>query len=119
MEAFLASLSAVAIAEIGDRTQLLLLTLAARHRRPWPILSAMLVGTLASSVLAALIGERLGSALNPRLMNLLVGVSLIAMALWALQPERVHEAGLSRRSHGLFFRTLVSFPYRRDGRQDP
>ncbi|EQD58997.1 protein belonging to Uncharacterized protein family UPF0016 [mine drainage metagenome] len=56
-----------------------------------------------------MIGERLGSALNPRLMNLLVGVSLIAMALWALQPERVHEAGLSRRSHGLFFRTLVSF----------
>ena len=109
MEAFLASLSAVAIAEIGDRTQLLLLTLAARQRRPWPILAAMLVGTLASSVLAALIGQRLGSALNPRLMNLLVGVSLIVMALWALQPERAHEAGVSRRAHGLFFRTLVSF----------
>ena len=109
MEAFLASLSAVAIAEIGDRTQLLLLTLAARHRRPWPILSAMLVGTLASSVLAALIGERLGSALNPRVVNLLVGVSLIVMALWALKPEAVRGDGVPRRSLGLFWSALVSF----------
>jgi putative Ca2+/H+ antiporter (TMEM165/GDT1 family) len=109
MEAFLASLSAVALAEIGDRTQLLLLTLAARHRRPGPILAAMLVGTLASSVLAASIGERLGSALNPRVVNLLVGVSLIAMALWALKPEAAPEAGLSRPSRGLFWSTLVSF----------
>ncbi|MGC8519763.1 MAG: TMEM165/GDT1 family protein, partial [Steroidobacteraceae bacterium] len=86
MEAFLASLSTVAIAEIGDRTQLLLLMLAVRHRRPWPILAAMICGTVVSTALATFIGERFGHALSPRLVNLIVGVSLIAMAAWELKP---------------------------------
>lgn len=110
MEAFLASLSAVAIAEIGDRTQLLLLMIAARHRRPWPILAATLVGTIASGVLAALVGEKLGAALHPRVMFLLVGISLIAMALWELKPERVSDGSRSMaRRGGLFWSTLVTF----------
>ncbi len=109
MEAFLASLSTVAIAEMGDRTQLLLLMLAARHRRPWPILAGMLCGTILSAALAAFIGERLGHVLDARVVNLVVGVSLVAMAAWELKPERMHaEAGGAARG-GVFWSTLVTF----------
>ncbi len=109
MEAFLASLSTVAVAEMGDRTQLLLLMLAARHRRPWPILAGMLCGTIVSAALAALIGERLGHALSGRVVNLLVGVSLIVMAAWELKPERVHDAAGGPARGGLFWTTFVTF----------
>ena len=109
MEAFLASLSTVAIAEIGDRTQLLLLMLAARYRRPWPILSGMLCGTIASAALAALVGERLGHVLSGRVVNLLVGISLIVMAIWELKPERADEPADGVRRGGIFWSTLVTF----------
>lgn len=88
IEAFLASLSTIGIAEIGDRTQVLALVLAARFRRPWPILAGVLCAALASNVIAALIGERLGRFLNPVRLNALVGVSLIVMALWELWDLR-------------------------------
>lgn len=87
IEAFLASLSTIGVAEIGDRTQVLALVLAARFRRPWPILAGTLCAALASNVIAALIGEHLGRFLNPVRLNLLVGVSLIVMALWELRSE--------------------------------
>ena len=109
MEAFLASLSTVAIAEIGDRTQLLLLMLAVRHRRPWPILAGMICGTVVSAALAAFIGERLGHALSPRLVNLIVGVSLIAMAAWELKPERADGQEEAAARGGLFWTTLLTF----------
>lgn len=109
MEAFLASLSTVAIAEMGDRTQLLLLMLAARHRRPWPILGGMLLGTILSAALAAFIGERLGHALSGRVVNLLVGISLIAMAAWELKPERVHDGAGGPARGGLFWTAFLTF----------
>jgi putative Ca2+/H+ antiporter (TMEM165/GDT1 family) len=109
VEAFLASLSTVAIAEMGDRTQLLLLMLAARHRRPWPILAGMLCGTLVSAALAAFIGERLGHALSGRVVHLLVGISLVAMAVWELKPERVRDGAGDGARGGLFWVTLVTF----------
>ena len=89
IEAFLASLSTIGIAEIGDRTQVLALVLAARLRRPWPILAGVLCAALASNVIAALIGERLGRFLTAVRLNALVGTSLIAMALWELRGEDV------------------------------
>ena len=69
MEAFLVSLSGVAIAEIGDRTQLLALILAARFRKPWPIIAGVLVATLLSHGAAAWIGARLGGLLQPALLS--------------------------------------------------
>ena len=90
IEGFLASLSTIGIAEIGDRTQVLALVLAARFRRPWPILAGVLCAALASNVVAALIGERLGHFLTPVRLNALVGASLIVMALWELRSEDVN-----------------------------
>src|SRR5690348_13953958 len=99
MESFLISLSTVAVAEMGDRTQLLSLMLAARFRRPWPILAGVLCATVANHTVAAFIGQRLGRTLTPRILDTAVGISMIAMALWALKPDTLDEAapGSSRR----------------------
>jgi putative Ca2+/H+ antiporter (TMEM165/GDT1 family) len=108
MEAFLVSLSTVAIAEMGDRTQLLSLMLAARYRRPWPILAGVVCATLANHVLAALVGVRLGRFLTPARLDVVVGVSMIVMALWALKPDTLQERATVRPA-GAFVTTLVAF----------
>jgi Ca2+/H+ antiporter, TMEM165/GDT1 family len=109
MESFLVSLSTVAIAEMGDRTQLLSLMLAARYRKPWPILAGVICATLANHALAGLVGVRLGRFLTPQLLDTVVGVSMIAMALWALRPDTLADNS-TRASHtGAFFATLVAF----------
>jgi putative Ca2+/H+ antiporter (TMEM165/GDT1 family) len=86
MESFFVSIS-TAIAEMGDRTQLLSLMLAARYRKPWPILAGVLCATLANHAVAGLIGVHLARFLTPALLNGVVGVSMIAMALWTLKPD--------------------------------
>ena len=86
MESFLVSLSTVAIAEMGDRTQLLSLMLAAHYRKPWPILAGVLCATLANHILAALVGVRLGRFLTPTMLDAAVGISMIGMALSILVP---------------------------------
>ncbi len=108
MEALLVSLSTVAIAEMGDRTQLLALMLAAHYRRTWPILAGVLVATLANHLLAALIGVRLGRFLTPALLDATVGISLIGMALWALKPDTLQPATRPQ-SAGAFVATVVAF----------
>jgi Ca2+/H+ antiporter, TMEM165/GDT1 family len=108
MEAFLVSLSTVAIAEMGDRTQLLSLMLAAHYRRPWPILAGVLCATLANHAVAGLIGVRLGRFLTPTLLDAVVGVSMIGMALWALKPDTLEDKP-GRRPAGAFVATLVAF----------
>ena len=108
MEAFLVSLTTVGIAEMGDRTQLLSLVLAARYRRPWPILAGVLCATLANHLLAGLIGVRLGRFLTPAMLDAAVGISLIGMALWALKPETLESADRPRPA-GAFIATLVAF----------
>jgi len=108
MEAFLVSLLTVATAEIGDRTQPLSLVLAARYRKPWPILAAILLATLANHTLAGLAGVWFGDFLRPALLDGVVGASLLAMALWTLIPDTLGErAAVSRR--GAFAATLVAF----------
>ena len=108
MEAFLVSLSTVAIAEMGDRTQLLSLMLAAHYRKPWPILAGVLCATLANHILAALVGVRLGRFLTPTMLDAAVGISMIGMALWALKPDTLKESGPAR-SAGAFAATTVAF----------
>jgi putative Ca2+/H+ antiporter (TMEM165/GDT1 family) len=108
MESFLVSLSTVAIAEMGDRTQLLSLVLAAHYRRPWPILAGVLCATLANHAAAGLVGVHLGRFLTPRLLDGIVGASMIAMALWALKPDALKE-GSSVDRKSAFLATTVAF----------
>jgi putative Ca2+/H+ antiporter (TMEM165/GDT1 family) len=116
LEALLISAGAVALAEIGDKTQLLALTLAARFRRPVPIILAILVATLANHLLAALLGfhgadfiDRIG---GQQVLRWIVGLSFIAMAAWTLIPDKLDDdltgKGAAPR-FGVFFTTLVSF----------
>lgn len=111
MDAFLVSTGAVAIAEIGDKTQLLALILAARFRRPGPILLGILIATVANHALAAWLGVLVAHWLNPDLMRWLLGLSFLAMAGWMLIPDKAEEAGaaLKGRRHGPFVATLVTF----------
>ena len=112
MESFLVSLSTVAIAEIGDRTQLLSLMLAARYRRPWPILAGVLCATLANHAVAGIVGVRLGRYLTPTVLDAVVGVSMIGMALWTLKPDTLDESksGARRASTFLSISCLRSCP---------
>ncbi len=109
MESLLVSFSTVAIAEMGDRTQLLSLMLAAHYRRPWAILAGVLCATLANHALAGIIGVRLGAFLTPAMLDTVVGISMIGMALWTLKPDTLgqEEGGATRAS--AFLATLVAF----------
>jgi putative Ca2+/H+ antiporter (TMEM165/GDT1 family) len=109
MEAFLLSLSTVAIAEMGDRTQLLALVLAAHYRKPWPILAGILCATLANHAVAGFIGARLGHYLTPSRLDLIVGISMIAMALWTLKPDKLDETDAEPRRSSAFTATLIAF----------
>ncbi len=108
MEALLVSISTVAIAEMGDRTQLLSLMLAAHYRRPWAILAGVLCATLANHLLAGALGRRLGQFLTPAMLDATVGISMIGMALWALRPDSLRQDARPR-SAGAFAATLVAF----------
>ncbi len=110
MEAFLVSTGVVALAEIGDKTQLLSLTLAARFRRPWPIVAGILVATLANHAAAGAVGAWLMAWLGPVLMRWVLGLSFIAMAAWALIPDRLDGDTQSKGSRfGVFATTAVAF----------
>jgi putative Ca2+/H+ antiporter (TMEM165/GDT1 family) len=109
MESFLVSISTVAIAEMGDRTQLLSLMLAAHYRRPWQILAGVLCATLANHAVAALVGARLGRFLTPTLLDAVVGVSMVAMALWALRADTLDEQSGAKRRASAFLATTVAF----------
>jgi putative Ca2+/H+ antiporter (TMEM165/GDT1 family) len=109
MEAFLVSITTISVAEIGDRTQLLSLVLAARYRRPWPIIAGILCATLANHAVAGVIGVWFGSLLKPRTLDMVVGVSMIAMALWTLKPDKLDESTGATSATGAFLATLTSF----------
>ncbi|WP_374666510.1 TMEM165/GDT1 family protein [Ramlibacter sp.] len=111
MEAFLVSTGIVALAEMGDKTQLLSLVLAARFRRPWPIVWGILVATLVNHGLAGAAGAWVTQALGPQVLRWILGASFIAMAVWMLIPDRLDEdevaAGPTRL--GVFGATVVAF----------
>ena len=109
MEAFLVSITTISIAEIGDRTQLLSLLLAARFRRPWPIIAGILCATLANHALAGVVGVWFGSLLKPRTLQVVVGISMIAMALWTLKPDKLDGSAGEASAMGAFLATLTSF----------
>jgi putative Ca2+/H+ antiporter (TMEM165/GDT1 family) len=106
--AFLVSTGVVLLAEFGDKTQLLSLLLAARFRRPLPILSAILVATLANHAAAGLVGALFGNLVGGAWLRWVVGLSFIAVAVWALVPDRIDERDAIGRS-GAFLTTLIAF----------
>jgi len=109
MSALLMSALVVAVAEIGDKTQLLSLMLAARFRRPGPIILAIFVATIANHFLAAWIGDWVASELGPDLLRWLLGASFLAIALWALRPDELGEDLPTLGRTGVFVTALVAF----------
>ena len=91
MDAFLISTGLVALAEMGDKTQLLALLLAARYRQPLPILIAILLATLFNHALAAALGAWLADFLNAEVLRWILGISFIAMAGWMLIPDKLDD----------------------------
>jgi putative Ca2+/H+ antiporter (TMEM165/GDT1 family) len=110
IEAFLISTGIVALAEMGDKTQLLSLVLAARFRKPWPIVWGILVATLANHALAGAAGAWVTTVLGPDVLRWVLGGSFIAMALWMLVPDKLDEGDSDRALRmGVFGTTLVAF----------
>jgi len=109
VEAFLISVGTISIAEVGDRTQLLSLVLSARYRRPLPIIAGILFATLANHTAAGLAGHWFGNLLTPRIIDISVGASMIAMALWTLKPDTLDQDALPISAAGAFAATLTSF----------
>jgi putative Ca2+/H+ antiporter (TMEM165/GDT1 family) len=109
MDAFLISTGIVAIAEIGDKTQLLALVLAARYRKPWPIVFGILLATLLNHGLAAGFGALVAAWAGPALMRWAIGLGFIAMGLWCLIPDKPDEGPRRFERAGPFLATLVAF----------
>ncbi|MDO6764163.1 TMEM165/GDT1 family protein [Agarivorans sp. 1_MG-2023] len=109
MEALVTSITAVAIAEIGDKTQLLALLLACKFRKPLPIIAGIIVATLLNHAAAAWFGAMVQSWLNPDVLRWLLGLSFIAMAIWVLIPDKVDELDSAMLKHGPFMASLVLF----------
>jgi Ca2+/H+ antiporter, TMEM165/GDT1 family len=108
VQALLVSTLSVALAEIGDKTQLLALVLAARFRKPWPIVFGILLATLANHALAAELGAWLSSALSPAILRWIVALSFVVMGLWILVPDKEEDAA-AKYNYGAFLTTLIAF----------
>ena len=110
-QALLISTGAVALAEIGDKTQLLSLVLAARYRKPVPIIFGVLVATLVNHAGAGALGAWLGSLVTPTVMRWALAASFIGMGLWILVPDKLDEdeAKANRTHLGVFGATVVTF----------
>ncbi len=110
MEALFVPTGVVALAEIGDKTQLLAFILAARFKKPLPIIAGILLATLVNHGLAGALGAWITSAVSPGLLRWLLGLSFIGMAVWTLIPDRIEEdeTQVARRL-GAFGATLLTF----------
>ncbi len=109
MDAFLVATGIVGLAEIGDKTQLLAFLLAARFRRPLPIVAGIFVATLLNHAFAAAVGALVSELLGPSVMRWVLGLSFLGMAVWAMIPDEVDETEASLARFGVFFTTLLAF----------
>jgi putative Ca2+/H+ antiporter (TMEM165/GDT1 family) len=109
MQAFLVSTGVVALAEIGDKTQLLAFILAAKFRKPVPIIIGILVATLANHGFAGALGSWITSVISPATLRWVIGISFIGMAIWTLIPDRFDEDDAKLARFGVFGTTLVAF----------
>ncbi len=110
MESFLVSTGVVALAEIGDKTQLLAFLLAARFKRPLPIVLGILVATILNHGLAGALGAWVTATLSPEILRWVLGLSFLAMAIWTLIPDEIEdeETQIAAR-FGVFGATLITF----------
>lgn len=102
------STGTVALAEIGDKTQLLALLLAARFRKPWPIVCGILVATLLNHALAGWLGSAAAQWLTPQVLRWVVAGSFLAIALWTLKPDTLDQ-GQPLPARGAFVATTIAF----------
>ncbi|NMG05027.1 TMEM165/GDT1 family protein [Azoarcus taiwanensis] len=109
LEAFLISTGVVALAEVGDKTQLLAFMLAARFRRATPIVLGILVATIANHAFAAALGTWLTQWLGPDTMRWILGLSFLAMAVWVLIPDKLDDGELAAPRFGVFGTTVIAF----------
>jgi Ca2+/H+ antiporter, TMEM165/GDT1 family len=110
MEALYISTGVVALAEMGDKTQLLAFILAARFKKPVPIILGILLATLANHGLAGALGAWITSVISPDTMRWVLGLSFIAMAIWTLIPDKIEEEETQiAKRFGVFGATLVTF----------
>ncbi len=110
MDAFLTSTGIVALAEMGDKTQLLALLLVARFRKPWPIVLGILTATIVNHAMAGALGAWLTSAVSPQMLRWILAASFIGMALWMLIPDKMDDDGAQASPRwGVFGTTVITF----------
>jgi Ca2+/H+ antiporter, TMEM165/GDT1 family len=109
MDPFLISTASVAAGELGDKTQLLSLILATRLRKPVPIIAGIFVATLVNHLIACSIGEWVGSLITPTILRWVLGISFLAVAVWALIPDKIDENVETQSNYGAFALTTVTF----------
>jgi len=110
MEAFFVATGVVALAEMGDKTQLLALVLAARFRKPWPIVAGIFAATIVNHALAGAVGAFVTHWVGPDVLRWILGASFIAMAVWMMIPDKLDEEEAGTRSHfGVFGTTVLAF----------
>lgn len=109
MHALLVSFAVVAMAEIGDKTQLLSLVLAAKFRRPWPIIAGIFIATLLNHFLAGLAGAIVAQWLNPEWLRWFVVASFVGVAIWTLLPDTLGDNSQLSSQYGAFIATVIAF----------
>lgn len=110
VESLLVSTGAVALAEIGDKTQLLAFILAARFKKPVPIIAGILAATIVNHGLAGALGAWITSAVSPGILRWVLGLSFLGMAIWTLIPDEIEEEETQiARRFGVFGATLITF----------
>ena len=109
MDAFLLSTLVVAIAEIGDKTQLLALLLAARFRRHRPIIAGIFVATVLNHFAAAWVGQLVASLIDPGWLRWIIGLGFLAIAAWTLVPDKLEDDEAQVKPYGAFVATTIAF----------
>ena len=110
MESLLVSTGVVALAEIGDKTQLLAFLLATRFKKPLPIIAGILVATVFNHALAGALGVWITAVLSPDILRWVLGLSFIAMAVWTMIPDKIEDEEMQvAKKFGVFGATLITF----------
>ncbi|MDB6085779.1 MAG: hypothetical protein JWN43_3660 [Gammaproteobacteria bacterium] len=109
MDPFFISTGSIAVGELGDKTQLLSLILATRLRKPVPIIAGIFAATLVNHLIACIVGEWVSTLLTPTVLRWVLGISFLAVAVWALIPDKMDEDVKTRGNYGVFVLTTVTF----------
>ncbi|AVO35005.1 TMEM165/GDT1 family protein [Ottowia oryzae] len=110
MEAFLVSTGVVALGEMGDKTQLLAILLAATFRKPWQIVAGIFTATIINHALAGAVGGWVAQAMGPNVLRWVIGGSFLAMAAWMMIPDKIEDdAAKTSHAFGAFGTTVITF----------